>query len=101
MAQIGSFVPAKSAHLGVVHRVLPRIGASDDLAGDSPPLWWEMSEVVEILKNATNRSLLILDEIGRGTSTYDGRHEHRSCCAGTLRDKKKLGAKTLPPITTS
>ncbi len=94
MAQIGSFVPAKSAHLGVVDRVFTRIGASDDLAAGQSTFMVEMSEVAEILKNATNRSLLILDEIGRGTSTYDGMSIARAVlehCA----DKKKLGAKTL------
>lgn len=94
MAQIGSFVPAKSAHLGVVDRVFTRIGASDDLAAGQSTFMVEMSEVAEILKNATSRSLLILDEIGRGTSTYDGMSIARAVlehCA----DKKKLGAKTL------
>ena len=94
MAQIGSFVPAKSAHLGVVDRVFTRIGASDDLAAGQSTFMVEMSEVAEIHKNATNRSLLILDEIGRGTSTYDGMSIARAVlehCA----DKKKLGAKTL------
>ena len=94
MAQIGSFVPAKSAHIGVVDRVFTRIGASDDLAAGQSTFMVEMSEVAEILKNATNRSLLILDEIGRGTSTYDG----MSIASAVLEhcaDKKKLGAKTL------
>ncbi len=94
MAQIGSFVPAKSADIGVVDRVFTRIGASDDLAAGQSTFMVEMSEVAEILKNATNRSLLILDEIGRGTSTYDGMSIARAVlehCA----DKKKLGAKTL------
>ena len=94
MAQIGSFVPARSARLGVVDRVFTRIGASDDLAGGQSTFMVEMSEVAEILKNATSRSLLILDEIGRGTSTYDGMSIARAVleyCA----DKKKLGAKTL------
>ena len=94
MAQIGSFVPAKSAHIGVVDRVFTRIGASDDLAAGQSTFMVEMSEVAEILNNATNRSLLILDEIGRGTSTYDGMSIARAVlehCA----DKKKLGAKTL------
>ena len=94
MAQIGSFVPARSARLGVVDRIFTRIGASDDLAGGQSTFMVEMSEVAEILKNATNRSLLILDEIGRGTSTYDGMSIARAVleyCA----DKKKLGAKTL------
>lgn len=94
MAQIGSFVPAKSARIGVVDRVFTRIGASDDLAAGQSTFMVEMSEVAELLKNATNRSLLILDEIGRGTSTYDGMSIARAVleyCA----DRKQLGAKTL------
>ncbi|MEL4106828.1 DNA mismatch repair protein MutS [Oscillospiraceae bacterium WX1] len=94
MAQIGSFVPAKSARLGLVDRVFTRIGASDDLASGKSTFMVEMTEVAEILKAATSRSLLILDEIGRGTSTYDGMSIARAVlehCA----DKKKLGAKTL------
>ncbi len=94
MAQIGSFVPARSARLGVVDRVFTRIGASDDLAGGQSTFMVEMTEVADILKNATSRSLLILDEIGRGTSTYDGMSIARAVleyCA----DKKRLGAKTL------
>lgn len=94
MAQIGSFVPAKSAHIGVVDRVFTRIGASDDLAAGQSTFMVEMSEVAEILKNATNRSLLILDEIGRGTSTYDGMSIARAVLEHCT-DKKKLGAKTL------
>jgi len=92
MAQIGSFVPASSAHIGIVDRVFTRIGASDDLAGGRSTFMVEMTEVAEILKNATDRSLIILDEIGRGTSTYDGmaiaRAVLESCAA-------KLKAKTL------
>ena len=94
MAQIGSFVPAKSARIGVVDRVFTRIGASDDLAAGQSTFMVEMSEVAEILRNATNRSLLILDEIGRGTSTYDGMSIARAVlehCA----DPNRLGAKTL------
>ena len=94
MAQIGSFVPAKSAHIGVVDRVFTRIGASDDLSAGQSTFMVEMSEVAELLKNATPRSLLILDEIGRGTSTYDGMAIARAVleyCA----DKRRLGAKTL------
>jgi len=94
MAQIGSFVPARSARIGIVDRVFTRIGASDDLSGGRSTFMVEMTEVAEILKNATPRSLLILDEIGRGTSTYDGMAIARAVlehCA----DKKKLGAKTL------
>ncbi len=94
MAQMGSFVPAKSAHIGVVDRVFTRIGASDDLSAGKSTFMVEMTEVAEILKNATRRSLIILDEIGRGTSTYDGMAIARAVlehCA----DSKKLGAKTL------
>jgi DNA mismatch repair protein MutS len=94
MAQVGSFVPAKSARIGIVDRVFTRIGASDDLAGGQSTFMVEMSEVAEILKNATSKSLLILDEIGRGTSTYDGMAIARAVlewCA----DLKRLGAKTL------
>ncbi|MBM6925695.1 DNA mismatch repair protein MutS [Pseudoflavonifractor phocaeensis] len=94
MAQMGSFVPARSARIGVVDRVFTRIGASDDLAAGQSTFMVEMTEVAELLKNATSKSLLILDEIGRGTSTYDGMSIARAVleyCA----DKKKLGAKTL------
>lgn len=72
MAQIGSFVPAKSAHIGVADRVFTRIGASDDLASGDSTFMVEMKEMANILRHMTDRSLLILDEIGRGTSTYDG-----------------------------
>ncbi|HCQ74585.1 MAG TPA: DNA mismatch repair protein MutS, partial [Clostridiales bacterium] len=92
MAQIGSFVPAKSAVIGVVDRVFTRIGASDDLASGQSTFMLEMSEVANILRYATSSSLLILDEIGRGTSTYDGMAIARAVleyCA----DKRKLGAK--------
>lgn len=94
MAQIGSFVPARSAHIGIVDRIFTRIGASDDLAGGQSTFMVEMSEVAELLKYATARSLLILDEIGRGTSTYDGMSIARAVlefCA----NPKTLGAKTL------
>ena len=94
MAQIGSFVPASSAHLGVVDRIFTRIGASDDLSAGQSTFMVEMTEVSEILKAATANSLLILDEIGRGTSTFDGMSIARAVleyCA----DPKKLGAKTL------
>lgn len=94
MAQMGSFVPAKSAVIGITDRVFTRIGASDDLAGGRSTFMVEMIEVADILKYATSSSLLILDEIGRGTSTYDGMAIARAVlefCA----DKKKLGAKTM------
>ena len=94
MAQIGSFVPAKSACVGVVDRVFTRIGASDDLAAGQSTFMVEMSEVATILRYATPASLLILDEIGRGTSTYDGMAIARAVleyCA----DKRRLGARTM------
>ena len=94
MAQIGSFVPAKSATIGIVDRVFTRIGASDDLASGQSTFMVEMSEMASILKHATAASLLILDEIGRGTSTFDGMAIARAVleyCA----DKRKLGAKTM------
>ncbi len=72
MAQMGSFVPAKSASIGLVDKIFTRIGAADDLAGGQSTFMLEMSEVASIIKNTTDRSLLILDEIGRGTSTFDG-----------------------------
>ena len=94
MAQMGSFVPAKSALIGVVDRVFTRIGASDDLAAGQSTFMVEMRETAEILRSATASSLLILDEIGRGTSTFDGMAIARAVleyCA----DKRKLGAKTM------
>ncbi|BDF73024.1 DNA mismatch repair protein MutS [Oscillospiraceae bacterium] len=94
MAQMGSFVPAKAARIGVVDRVFTRIGASDDLSAGQSTFMVEMTEVAELLKNATPRSLLILDEIGRGTSTYDGMSIARAVlehCA----DRRRLGCKTL------
>ncbi len=94
MAQIGSFVPARSARLGIVDRVFTRIGASDDLASGQSTFMVEMSEVASILKYATGRSLLILDEIGRGTSTYDGMSIARAVLEYAA-NPKKLGAKTL------
>lgn len=94
MAQIGSFVPAKKANISLVDRIFTRVGASDDLASGQSTFMVEMNEVANILRNATSKSLLILDEIGRGTSTFDGLSiawaviEH-------ISNRKYLGAKTL------
>ena len=94
MAQIGSFIPAKKANIGVVDRIFTRVGASDDLASGQSTFMVEMNEVANILRNATPNSLLVLDEIGRGTSTFDGLSiawaviEH-------ISNRKILGAKTL------
>ncbi len=94
MAQIGSFVPANEAHIGVCDRVFTRVGASDDLFAGRSTFMVEMNEVADILKYATSRSLLILDEIGRGTSTFDGMSIARAVLE-YVADKKHLGAKTL------
>ena len=94
MAQMGSFVPARSARIGIVDRVFTRIGASDDLASGQSTFMVEMAEVASILKYATSKSLLILDEIGRGTSTYDGMSIARSVLEYAA-NPRHLGAKTL------
>ena len=94
MAQMGSFVPARSAAIGLVDRVFTRIGASDDLASGQSTFMVEMAEVASILKYATSHSLLILDEIGRGTSTYDGMAIARAVLE-YVASPKRLGAKTL------
>ena len=94
MAQIGCFVPASSAEIGITDAIYTRIGASDDLAAGQSTFMIEMSEVADIVKNATSNSLLILDEIGRGTSTYDGMSIARAVLE-YVADKKRLGAKTL------
>ena len=94
MAQMGSFVPAKSARIGLVDRIFTRIGASDDLASGQSTFMVEMAEMASILKYATSKSLLILDEIGRGTSTYDGMAIARAVLEYAA-NPKQLGAKTL------
>ena len=94
MAQMGSFVPASSARIGIVDKLFTRIGASDDLSSGQSTFMVEMNEVADILKNATPRSLLILDEIGRGTSTFDGMAIAKAVLEYAV-DAKKLGAKTL------
>ena len=92
MAQIGSFVPATSAHIGVVDAIFTRVGASDDLAAGQSTFMVEMTEVAEILQKATGRSLVILDEIGRGTSTFDGMSIARAVVEHICQ---KIGCKTL------
>ena len=94
MAQIGSFVPAKSADIGLVDRIFTRVGASDDLASGQSTFMVEMNEVANILRNATSNSLLVLDEIGRGTSTFDGLSIAWSVVEH-ISNPKLLGAKTL------
>ena len=94
MAQMGSFVPASYAEIGIVDSIFTRVGASDDLASGQSTFMVEMSEVANIIKNATKKSLLILDEIGRGTSTYDGMSIARAVLE-YVADKKRLGAKAL------
>lgn len=95
MAQIGSFVPARECHVGVVDAIFTRVGASDDLAAGQSTFMVEMTEVAEILKNATPKSLVILDEIGRGTSTFDGMSIARAVVEHIADGAKGLGCKTL------
>ena len=94
MAQIGSFVPATAANIGLVDRIFTRVGASDDLASGQSTFMVEMTEVANILRNATSKSLLVLDEIGRGTSTFDGL-SIAWAVVEYISDPKLLGAKTL------
>ena len=92
LAQIGSFIPAKEARIGIVDRIFTRVGASDDLASGNSTFMLEMVEVASILDNATKKSLIVYDEIGRGTSTYDGRSIARAVVEYTA---ERIGAKTL------
>lgn len=94
MAQIGCFVPADSAHITLVDKIFTRVGASDDLSAGQSTFMVEMSEVADILKNATSQSLVILDEVGRGTSTFDG-ISIATAVAEHISNKKRIGCKTM------
>ncbi len=95
MAQIGSFVPARECHVGIVDSIFTRVGASDDLAAGQSTFMVEMTEVAEILKNATAKSLVVLDEIGRGTSTFDGMSIARAVVEHIADKSQGMGCKTL------
>jgi DNA mismatch repair protein MutS len=101
LAQIGSFVPARSARIGVVDGIFTRVGASDDIAGGQSTFMVEMSELAQILKGATKDSLLILDEVGRGTSTFDGMSIARAVIEYIADRKSWVPRRCSPPIITS
>ena len=94
MAQVGCFIPADEARIGIVDRIFTRAGLSDDISGGQSTFMVEMVETASILNQATSRSLAVLDEIGRGTSTYDGLAIARAV-AEHIHDSPKLGCKTL------
>lgn len=101
LAQMGSFVPAKAASIGLCDSIFTRVGASDDLAAGQSTFMVEMREVAEILENATSKSLIILDEIGRGTSTYDGTSIARAVLEFTADRKSSARKRCLPRTTTN
>lgn len=98
MAQIGSFIPAKSAEVGLADRIFTRVGANDDISKDQSTFMVELSETANITNNATSKSLIILDEIGRGTSTFDGLSIGWSV-AEYLHDEVKARTFSLPTTT--